>query len=135
MPSTPTSSSTIAVQGRRRGHRLCWVSCFSSPSIGPKVNDAGGPLAIISIGSYLRDPAATVVRRTLDFKDGAPSKAALDKVYDEIDFANAQRVFAEAFSGASIRALHKGLQSVMVAYTIGAFVAFNRIRRASHAIA
>ena len=47
---------------------------------------------------------------TLDFKDGAPSKSTLDKVYDEIDFANAQRTFAETFSGASIRALRKGLQ-------------------------
>jgi hypothetical protein len=51
---------------------------------------------------------------TLDFKDGAPSKATLDKVYDEIDSANAQRAFADTFQGASIHALHKGLQSVGV---------------------
>lgn len=48
---------------------------------------------------------------TLDFKDGAPSKATLDNVYDEIESANAQRAFADTFQGASIRALHKGLQS------------------------
>jgi hypothetical protein len=32
---------------------------------------------------------------TLDFKDGAPSKATLDKVYDGLDFAHAQRAFAD----------------------------------------
>jgi hypothetical protein len=36
---------------------------------------------------------------TLDFKDGAPSKATLDKVYDEIDSANAQRAFADTLQG------------------------------------
>ena len=36
---------------------------------------------------------------TLDFRDGAPSKATLDKVYDDIDFAHAQRVFADTLQG------------------------------------
>jgi hypothetical protein len=51
---------------------------------------------------------------TLDFKDGAPSKAALDKVYDDLDFAHAQRTFADAFQGVSIHAIRKGLQNVGV---------------------
>jgi hypothetical protein len=34
---------------------------------------------------------------TLDFKDGAPSKATLDKVYDDLDFRHAQRAFADTF--------------------------------------
>jgi hypothetical protein len=46
---------------------------------------------------------------TLDFKDGAPSKATLEKVYDHIDFTNAERAFADTFQGVSIRAFHKGL--------------------------
>ncbi|MEH7870220.1 DUF1254 domain-containing protein [Rhizobium laguerreae] len=50
----------------------------------------------------------------LDFKDGAPSKATLDKVYDAIDFANAQRAFADTLQGVSIHAIRKGLQSVGV---------------------
>jgi hypothetical protein len=51
---------------------------------------------------------------TLDFKDGAPSKTTLDKVYDDLDFTHAQRVFADTLQGASIHPLHKGLQSVGV---------------------
>ena len=51
---------------------------------------------------------------TLDFKDGAPSKATLDKVYDDLDFAQAQRAFANTFQGVSIQAVRKGLQSVGV---------------------
>jgi hypothetical protein len=48
---------------------------------------------------------------TLDFKDGAPSKATVDKVYDDLDFAHAQRAFADTFQGVSIHAIRKGLQS------------------------
>ena len=51
---------------------------------------------------------------TLDFRDGAPSKATLDKVYDDIDFAHAQRVFADTLQGVSLHAIRKGLQSVGV---------------------
>jgi hypothetical protein len=51
---------------------------------------------------------------TLDFKDGAPSKATLDKVYDGLDFAHAQRAFADTLQGVSLHAIHKGLQSVGV---------------------
>ena len=51
---------------------------------------------------------------TLDFKDGAPSKATVDKVYDDLDFAHAQRAFADTLQGVSIHALRKGLQSVGV---------------------
>ncbi len=50
----------------------------------------------------------------LEFKDGAPSKVTLDKVYDAIDFAHAQRAFADTFQGVSIHAIRKGLQSVGV---------------------
>jgi hypothetical protein len=50
----------------------------------------------------------------LDFKDGAPSKATLDKVYDHLDFTHAQRAFADTLQGVSIHALRTGLQSVGV---------------------
>ena len=50
----------------------------------------------------------------LDFQDGAPSKATLDKVYDDLDFAHAQRAFADTFQGVSLHAIRKGLQSVGV---------------------
>src|SRR3954447_20020925 len=51
---------------------------------------------------------------TLDFKDGAPSTATVDKVYDDLDFAHAQRAFADTFQGVSIHAIRKGMQSVGV---------------------
>jgi hypothetical protein len=51
---------------------------------------------------------------TLEFKDGAPSKATLEKIYDHLDYTHALRVFADTLQGVSIRALHKALQSVGV---------------------
>ena len=51
---------------------------------------------------------------TLDFKDGAPSKATVDKVYDNLDFTHAQRAFVDTLQGVSIHAIRKGLQSVGV---------------------
>jgi hypothetical protein len=48
---------------------------------------------------------------TLDFKDGAPSKATLYKIYDDLDFAHAQRAFADTFQGVSLHAIRKGLRS------------------------
>src|SRR5829696_9082487 len=51
---------------------------------------------------------------TLNFKDGAPSAATLDKVYDGVDFAHAQRAFADTLQGVSIHAIRKGLQSAGV---------------------
>jgi hypothetical protein len=51
---------------------------------------------------------------TLDFKDGAPSKATLDKVYDNLDFTHALRAFSDTLQGVSIHAIRKGLQSIGV---------------------
>jgi hypothetical protein len=51
---------------------------------------------------------------TLDFKDGAPSKATLEKVFDNLDLTYAFRAFTDTMSGVSIRALNRGLQSVGV---------------------
>jgi hypothetical protein len=50
----------------------------------------------------------------LEFKDGAPSKATIDKVYDQIDFAHAYDVFMNNMDGVSIATLRKGMQSVGV---------------------
>ncbi len=51
---------------------------------------------------------------TLDFKDGAPSKATLEKVYDNLDFTNAFRVFMDNMRGVSIHALRKGMIDIGV---------------------
>src|SRR5271157_3159229 len=44
----------------------------------------------------------------LDFKDGAPSKETVEKVYDNLDFMHATEAFVNAFQGASTSALWKG---------------------------
>ncbi len=50
----------------------------------------------------------------LTFKDGAPSAATLQRVYDHLDFTYAFRAFVDTMQGVSIHALHKGLLSAGV---------------------
>jgi len=45
---------------------------------------------------------------TLDFKDGAPSKETVDKVYDNLDLAHATDAFLDTFQGASTYAINQG---------------------------
>ncbi|MEJ0081690.1 MAG: DUF1254 domain-containing protein [Puia sp.] len=49
---------------------------------------------------------------TLDFKDGAPSAATTQKLYDNLDFLHAQNVFLNTFQGASTYAIGEGFKSV-----------------------
>ena len=51
---------------------------------------------------------------TLEFKDGAPSKATLEKVYDNLDFTFALRAFSDTLQGVSIHAVRKGLHDIGV---------------------
>ena len=51
---------------------------------------------------------------TLEFKDGVPSKATADKVYDNLDFTYAYRAFMDNLRGVSIHALRKGMLSIGV---------------------
>jgi hypothetical protein len=48
----------------------------------------------------------------LDFKDGAPSAATAQKLYDNLDFLHAQNVFLNTFQGASTYCLGEGFHSV-----------------------
>lgn len=50
----------------------------------------------------------------LEFKDGAPSAATVEKLYDNLDFLHAQNVFLNTYQGASTYALHKGFLSIGV---------------------
>ena len=50
----------------------------------------------------------------LDFKDGAPSKATLDKVYDNLDFTRAFEAFVNTYQGVSLAAARRALLSVGV---------------------
>ena len=49
---------------------------------------------------------------TLEFKDGLPSKATLEKVYENLDMQHAMRAFADTFQGVSIHAIRKGMSSI-----------------------
>ena len=51
---------------------------------------------------------------TLEFKDGAPSRATVDKVYENVDFTHAYEAFVNTMAGVSIHALRKGLLDVGV---------------------
>ena len=51
---------------------------------------------------------------TLDFKDGAPSKATLDKVYDNLDFTHAFEAFVNTFQGVNAAAVRKGVLDIGV---------------------
>jgi hypothetical protein len=51
---------------------------------------------------------------TLEFKDGAPSKATVEKVYDNLDYTYAFRAFVDTMQGVSIHSLRKGLLSIGV---------------------
>jgi hypothetical protein len=53
------------------------------------------------------DKVDTVIG-TLDFKDGAPSKATLEKAYDQIDFTHAYNTFVNTMQGVSIVAARRG---------------------------
>jgi len=50
----------------------------------------------------------------LDFKDGVPSKATTERLFDNLDFTYAYRAFMDNMRGVSIHALRKGLESVGV---------------------
>ena len=48
---------------------------------------------------------------TLEFKDGAPNPATVDKVYDTLDFTHALNVFLNSYQGASTYLIREGMRS------------------------
>jgi len=50
----------------------------------------------------------------LEFKDGVPSQATRNKLYDNLDLTYAYRAYMDNLRGVSIHALHKGMQSIGV---------------------
>jgi hypothetical protein len=51
---------------------------------------------------------------TLDFKDGAPSKETVAKAYDYLDLMHGVEAFVNAYQGASVAAIFKGLEDAGV---------------------
>jgi len=86
------------------------------------------PLAVIAVGVVLALTRFTVAQTnigipppiltpdkvethlgTLEFKDGAPSKETVEKVYDNLDFMHGVEAFVNAYQGASTYAIREGL--------------------------
>jgi hypothetical protein len=51
---------------------------------------------------------------TLEFKDGAPSKETVAKIYDNLDLMHGVEAFVNAYQGASVAALFKGFNEAGV---------------------
>ena len=51
---------------------------------------------------------------TLEFKDGAPSRATLEKVYDNLDFTHAFEAFVNTMQGVNAEAIRKGVLDIGV---------------------
>ncbi|MGB5809896.1 MAG: DUF1254 domain-containing protein [Polyangiales bacterium] len=49
---------------------------------------------------------------TLEFNDGAPDAATIERVYDHLDFTHAFRAFVDTFQGVSIQAIRNGFKAV-----------------------
>ncbi|MBY5357240.1 DUF1254 domain-containing protein [Rhizobium leguminosarum] len=52
---------------------------------------------------------------TLEYKDGAPSKETVEKVYDYLDLMHGVEAFVNAYQGASVAAIFKGFEDAGVA--------------------
>jgi hypothetical protein len=51
---------------------------------------------------------------TLEFHDGAPSKATAERLYDHLDFVHGVEAFINAFPGASVAAIRQGFLDIGV---------------------
>lgn len=51
---------------------------------------------------------------TLEFRDGAPTRATADLLYDHLDFVHGMEAFINAFPGASLAAIRQGFLSIGV---------------------
>ncbi|MGO4816205.1 DUF1254 domain-containing protein, partial [Cupriavidus sp. 2MCAB6] len=76
---------------------------------------AGSAIAQAPIPPSLSTPDKAETRLgPLEFKDGVPSKATAEKLYDNLDFTYAYRAFMDNLRGVSIHALRKGMHDIGV---------------------
>jgi hypothetical protein len=81
----------------------------------PALSDPAWAQSASAIPQSITTPDKVETRiGTLEFKDGVPSQAAADKVYDNLLATHAFNAFVNTMQGVSIAALDKGLQSVGV---------------------
>jgi hypothetical protein len=85
------------------GALLGWLTATAQPLGAARQKPAAG------IPAEITTPDKVETRLgTLDFKDGAPSKATLDKVYDNVDFTHAYNTFVNTMQGVSLVAARRG---------------------------
>ena len=95
---------------------LAGCALLALPALAPAQTGPGIPASITTPDRVDSRAGA------LSFRDGAPSKETLEKVYDHLDFTNAYRVFMDNMRGVSIQALRKSMMSVgMKANEVGIF--------------
>ncbi len=80
------------------------IALFTSSAIAQPNNDT--PPSLIT-----PDKIETRIG-TLEFKDGAPTVATAEMVYDTLDFTRALNVYNNSFRGASAYGLYKGFKSI-----------------------
>jgi hypothetical protein len=90
---------------------LSALICASSSSVLLAQEGAVTPEIINSLSA---PPKVDTRIGTLEFKDGMPTAATVEKAYDYLDFAHAVDVYINTFQGASLQAFHEGLLSVGV---------------------
>jgi hypothetical protein len=72
--------------------------------------------ALPAVGQDPKQPPASITTPdkvetsigTLEYKDGAPNKATLEKAYDYIDFTHAYETFVNTMQGVSLVAARRG---------------------------
>ena len=65
--------------------------------------------------SYMTPDTVKSSIGTLEYKDGAPSAATVTKAYDYLDLMHGVEAFVNAYQGASVAAIFKGLEEAGVA--------------------
>ena len=73
------------------------------------------PFAVAQISAPITTPDKVESSiGTLEYKDGAPSKETVAKAYDYLDLMHGVEAFVNAYQGASVAAIFKGLEDAGV---------------------
>ena len=112
---TAASASTWAVVFSQNAH---WSESHDGPA---KTNCSiaaalfcSGVVSTVQAQNYTTPDKVESSVGALQFKDGAPSKETVAKVYDYVDQMHGVEAFVNAYQGASVAAIFKGLEEAGV---------------------
>ena len=84
-------------------------------ALGSALNVAVPPFAVAQIPAPITTPDKVESSiGTLEYRDGAPSKETVTKAYDYLDLMHGVEAFVNAYQGASVAAIFKGLEDAGV---------------------